>query len=97
MRIFTGLSIIIAKTGISCFTFAYFKLQEVIFDLISNFSNFLYLLNPLQLYSGSDKWIQRIRYDIDRVPEELWTEVHNIVQETVINTTPKKKKCKRAK
>jgi len=97
VRIFTGLSIIIAKTGISCFTFAYFKLQEVIFDLISNFSNFLYLLNPLQLYSGSDKWIQRIRYDIDRVPEELWTEVHNIVQETVINTTPKKKKCKRAK
>ena len=31
---------------------------------------------------------------IDRVPEELWTEVHNIVQETVIKTIPKKKKCK---
>ena len=30
---------------------------------------------------------------IDRVPEELWTEVHNIVQETVIKTIPKKKKC----
>ena len=27
---------------------------------------------------------------IDRVPEELWTEVHNIVQEVVIKTTPKK-------
>ena len=34
---------------------------------------------------------------IDRVPEELWTEVHNIVQEVVIKTIPKKKKCKNAK
>ena len=34
---------------------------------------------------------------INRVPEELWTEVHNIVQEAVIKTNPKKKKCKRAK
>ena len=33
----------------------------------------------------------------DRVPEELWTEVHNIVQELVIKTTPKKRKCKKAK
>ena len=31
------------------------------------------------------------------VPEELWTEVCNIVQETVIKTIPKKKKCKKAK
>jgi len=31
------------------------------------------------------------------VPEELWMEVHNIVQEEVIKTIPKKKKCKRAK
>ena len=34
---------------------------------------------------------------IDRVPEELWTEVLNIVQEAVTKTTAKKKKCKRAK
>ena len=34
---------------------------------------------------------------IDRVPEELWTEVHDTVQETGIKTTPKKKKCKKAK
>ena len=34
---------------------------------------------------------------IDRVPEELWTEVHDIVQEAVIQTIPKKKKCKKAK
>ena len=31
------------------------------------------------------------------MPEELWTEVHNIVQEAVIKTIPKKKKCKKAK
>ena len=34
---------------------------------------------------------------IDRVPEELWMEVHDIVQETGIKTTPKKKKCKKKK
>ena len=34
---------------------------------------------------------------IDRVPEELWKEVHDIVQETGIKTIPKKKKCKKAK
>ena len=34
---------------------------------------------------------------IDRVPEELWTEVHNIVQEAVTKTIQKKKKCKKAK
>ena len=33
---------------------------------------------------------------IDRVPEELWTEVRDIVQEAVIKTIPKKKKCKKA-
>ena len=36
------------------------------------------------IYSGSD-----------RVPKELWMEVHNIVQEVVIKTIPKKKKCKK--
>ena len=34
---------------------------------------------------------------IDRVSDELWTEVRDTVQETGIKTTPKKKKCKRAK
>ena len=34
---------------------------------------------------------------IDRVPDELWTEVHDTVQETGIKTIPKKKKCKKAK
>ena len=34
---------------------------------------------------------------IDRVPEELWMEVCNTIQEAVIKTIPKKKKCKKAK
>ena len=34
---------------------------------------------------------------IDRVPDELWTEVHDIVQEAVIKTIPKKNKCKKVK
>ena len=34
---------------------------------------------------------------IDREPEELWTEVHDIVQEAVMKTIPKEKKCRKAK
>ena len=34
---------------------------------------------------------------VDRVPDELWMKVHDIVQETGIKTIPKNKKCKRAK
>ena len=34
---------------------------------------------------------------IDKVPEKLWTEVRDTVQEAVIKTLPKKKKCKKAK
>ena len=34
---------------------------------------------------------------IDRVPDELWTELHDIVQETGIKTIPMEKKCKKAK
>ena len=34
---------------------------------------------------------------VDRVPEELWTEVHNTVQEAVTKTISKKRKCKKAK
>ena len=43
----------------------------------------------------------RIRFKgqdlIDRVPDELWTEVHDIILEAVIKTIPKKKDCKKAK
>ena len=41
----------------------------------------------------TDRLIQGIRYD--RVPEELWTEVRNIVQEVVIKAIPKKNKWKK--
>ena len=34
---------------------------------------------------------------IDRAPDELWTEVHDIVQETGIKTIPMEKKCKKSK
>ena len=42
-----------------------------------------------------DKYIQGVRSD--RVPEELWIEIRNIVQEAETKTIPKKKKCKKAK
>ena len=49
----------------------------------------------LPLYSVGDKSIQDIR--ADRVPEKLWTEFYDTVQEAGIKTIPKKKKCKEAK
>jgi len=52
-------------------------------------------IKPLWLSSGRNKYIQGIRSD--RVLEEPWLEVHDIVQEAVIKTIPKKKKCKKAK
>ena len=42
-----------------------------------------------------DKYIQGVRSD--RVPEELWIEIRNIVQEAETKTIPKKKKCKKTK
>ena len=47
------------------------------------------------IISGSDKQIQGIRSD--RVHDELWMEVHDIVQEAGIKIIPMKKKCKKAK
>ena len=48
------------------------------------------------IQTGSDKHIQGIDL-IDRVPDELWMEVPDIVQETGIKTIPRGKKCKKAK
>ena len=50
--------------------------------------------NPLLLYSGSDKQIPGI--SSDRVAEELWMEVRDIVQDTMIKTIPPKNKFKKA-
>ena len=54
-------------------------------------------LRPDELYTGELTNRFKGLYLIDRVPEELWTEVHDIVQETGIKTISKKKKCKKAK
>ena len=48
-----------------------------------------YILEVTNRFKGLDQ--------IDRVPEELWMEVHDIVQEVVIKTILKKRKCKKAK
>ena len=49
----------------------------------------------MEVYNGRNRF-KRLDL-IDRVPEELWMEVHDIVQETEIKTIPKKKKIKKAK
>ena len=54
---------------------------------------FRYDLNEILMIQWKSQIIQGIRSD--RVPEELWTELHNIRQEAVIKIIPKKKKCKR--
>ena len=48
-----------------------------------------YIVEVTNRFKGLD-WI-------DRVPEELWTEVRDIVQDAVIKTIPKKQKCKKIK
>ena len=59
---------------------------------------FRYDLNQIPYnYTVEVKNSFRGLYLIDRVPEELWVEVCDIVQEAVIKTIHKKKKCKKAK
>ena len=59
---------------------------------------FRYVLNQIP-YDYAAEVINRFRgLDLaDKVPEELWNEVHNLAQELVTETTPKKKNCKKAK
>ena len=56
---------------------------------------FRYDLNQIP-YNHTVEVTKRFK-GLDRVPEELWTEFCDTVQETVIKTIPKKKKCKKAK
>ena len=58
---------------------------------------FRYDLNQIS-YDYTVELMNRFKglYLVDRVPEELWMEAHNIVQDAVTKTTPKKKKCKKA-
>ena len=71
-----------------------FKLQKV----EKTIRPFRYDLNQIS-YDYTVELTNRFKglYLIERVPEELWMEVHNIVQEEVIKTISKKKKCKKAK
>ena len=58
---------------------------------------FRYDLNQIP-YDYTVKVRNRVKgLDLIRVPDELWTKVHDIIQETGIKTIPKKKKCKKAK
>ena len=61
------------------------------YNYLENIFKLTILMGHL-LYSGSDRF--KVLDLLDNVPEELWTEVHNIVQEVVIKTIPKKK-CKK--
>ena len=59
---------------------------------------FTYDLNQITYYYTVEMSNRFKKLDlIDRGPEELWTEVHDILQDTGIKTIPKKKKCKKAK
>ena len=59
---------------------------------------FRYDLNQIHYDSTADVTNRFKRLDlIDRVPDELWMEIHDIVQEAEIKTIPKEKKCTKAK
>ena len=58
------------------------------------------MLNIISYQRNAGKTTMRyhfMHFSIDSMPEELWTEVHDIVQEARIKTIPQKKKCKKAK
>ena len=58
----------------------------------------MYDLNQIPYYYKVEVTNRFMGLDLtDRVPEELWVEVHDIVKKVVIKITPKKKKCKKAK
>ena len=76
----------------------YYQIQTSIEKVGKTTRPFWYDLNQIP-YDYTVEVINRFKgLDlIDRVPDELWTEVRDIVQETGIKTIPKKKKCKKAK
>jgi len=71
---------------------------QTVADFILGVSKFRYHLNQIP-YDYTVEVRNRFKgLDLkDRVPDELWTEVHDIVQETGIKTIPMEKKCKKAK
>ena len=78
--------------------FSYLKFRLKLKKVVETSRSFRYNLNQIpddytvevrNIFKGLDL--------IDRVPDELWTEVHDIVQETWIKTIPMEKRCKKAK
>ena len=65
------------------------KVEKISDTFRYDLNQILYTVNGTNRFKGLDLG--------NRVPEELWSEVHDIVQEEVIKTIPKKQKCKRAK
>ena len=67
------------------------KVGEIIrqFTYVLNIIPYDYTVEVTNRFKGLDL--------IDRLPEELWMEIRDIIQEAVIKTIPKKKKCKKAK
>ena len=59
--------------------------RQFIYDL--NQIPYDYTVEVMKRFKGLDL--------VDRIPGELWKEVHNIIQEAVTKTIPKKKKCKK--
>ena len=56
------------------------------------------MVREIQIKTTVMSHLTLVRLDlVDRVPDELWTEVCNFVQEAVFKTIPKKKKCKKEK
>ena len=66
-------------------------------DLI--LTNRIWQVNRMLTYDYTVEVTNKFKelYLVDSVPEELWMEAHNIVQEVVTKTTPKKKICKKPK
>ena len=74
----------------------YCKIQTWIKKVGKTTRQFRYDLNQIP-YDYTVEVTNRLKVRSDRVPEELWMKVHNIVQEAVTKATSKKKKCKKAK
>ena len=75
------------------------RYHSVVFEIVSK-----YCISDSSVdHDGPYEYTMKMRnrfkglYLIDRMPDELWNEVHDIVQQTGSKTIPKKKKCKKAK
>ena len=86
------------RLGADCGSYHKFLIAKIIQKVGKTTRQSKYDLNQIP-YDYTEKVANRFKRSdlIDRVPEELWTGVHDIVQEAVIKIIPKKKKCSKAK